>query len=277
MIIAAVFILGIGVWMYMPHLVDYGKNANLNRKLREQYVKPADGVDGNSFSLVSDETESETGEEGVRDQNQKMKTEANKIAEKYPPLKINGKSLKKENPDYVGWIYVPGTGISYPVVYAEDYNKYMHTAFDGSYNYAGTIFFDQRNKNTTDEKHAILYGHNMRDGSMFAKIKNYNDREYFEKHPVFWFITPTSAQLYQIFSAYEAQPRDFDVTYSVEGDAFSTDEEYEQVLHKMKNNSVIDTGTFATYKDNVMTMSTCTNARTSRFTVHGYLIGSLAA
>lgn len=199
------------------------------------------------------------------------------LAKRYPAPKVKGKELKEKNPDYVGWIYIPGTGISYPAVWTDDNDTYLHKGFDGSYSFAGTIFLDERNKEKTDEKHMILYGHNMRDGSMFNKIKSYADEGFLKKHPVFWFITPERSMLFEIFTAYTAQPRDIGVTYSVQGEEFSTDEEYADILEKMAEKSDVDTGIRADSTDQTMTLSTCTNAHVTRYTVSGKLVYEKAA
>ena len=82
---------------------------------------------------------------GYRDDKIKKLSEGERLAKKYPCIKVDSAGLKKRNPDYAGWIYVPGTDISYPVVIGKEGDPYLHKAFDGSYSYSGTIFFDKRN------------------------------------------------------------------------------------------------------------------------------------
>lgn len=86
---------------------------------------------------------------------------------------IDFEGLRKINPDIVAWIRIEAAGIDYPVVQGKDNDYYLHHTFRGEPNIAGSIFMDYRNQGLKDEK-VILYGHNMRDGSMFAKLKKLN-------------------------------------------------------------------------------------------------------
>lgn len=284
MIIAGIVVLCAGLYYSLPHILDYIRSRDAYDEIRDEYVRDPEEEEeteaGNTGSVqpapsvkIPEKAEdTEIMPEAETEKVSSLLSEGEILAGKYPALEVKGKALKKKNSDYVGWVYVPGTDISYPVVYTGNNDDYLHKGFNGGYSYAGTIFLDERNKGTTDEKHMILYGHNMRDGSMFAKIKSFEDQDFYEKHPVFWFITPDKAMLFQIFTAYVAQPRDFDVTYSVEAEEFNTYEEFADILKKMEEYSEIKTNVFPDSSDQIMALSTCTNARVTRFTVTGKLV-----
>lgn len=92
--------------------------------------------------------------------------------------------LQAERPDVVGWLTVPNTNMDYPFVQGVDNNQYLHLDLEDRRSAAGTIFMDFRNSPEFTDFHTILYGHNMRNGSMFGTLKNFNDRAFFETNRV---------------------------------------------------------------------------------------------
>lgn len=88
---------------------------------------------------------------------------------------IDFAGLRAINPDIVAWIQIPGIGVDYPVVQGKDNGHYLHYTFDGKANKAGSIFLDYRNRADFMDSKVILYGHNMKDGSMFSNLKKYQD------------------------------------------------------------------------------------------------------
>lgn len=101
---------------------------------------------------------------------------------------IDFAELRKINEDIVAWIQIPGIGVDYPVVQGEDNEYYLHHTFRKEANKAGSIFLDYRNHDDFTDRRVILYGHNMKDGSMFSNLKQYQDS-------VFW-KNSSSAYLY---------------------------------------------------------------------------------
>ena len=84
---------------------------------------------------------------------------------------VNFDVLRDINPDCVGWIEIPGTNISYPIVQGRDNDHYLRLNFEGKYSVGGVIFLDHRCDSDFDRTNTIIYGHNMRDGSMFGSLK----------------------------------------------------------------------------------------------------------
>ena len=103
---------------------------------------------------------------------------------------IDFDALRKINPDVVGWIYYKDTLIDYPIVKGEDNDRYLHTMFDGTYSGFGTLFVDAITENPFKQFNTIVYGHHMRNGSMFAPLKKLKDSEFCRKHPRLELITP---------------------------------------------------------------------------------------
>lgn len=93
--------------------------------------------------------------------------------ESLPEIDFDG--LRAINGDVVAWIQIPGIGVDYPVVQGKDNEHYLHYTFDGKANKAGSIFLDCRNRADFTDSKVILYGHNMKDGSMFSNLKKYQD------------------------------------------------------------------------------------------------------
>ena len=109
------------------------------------------------------------------------------------------------NPDFVGWLSIAGMPISYPVVQGEDNAHYLHTTFRGEQNPAGAVFMDYRARQCFVSPVTILYGHNMRDGSMFGALIDYLDADFLREHPRLTIITADGDTLvYEVFYARRA-------------------------------------------------------------------------
>ena len=106
------------------------------------------------------------------------------------PIQVAFDSLLAENPEIVGWLYSDGTPINYPVVQASNNDKYLRRDLYGKYLVTGTLFVDYRNRTVTEDRNYIIYGHNMKDDSMFASLLNYQDQAYYEAHPALYYLTP---------------------------------------------------------------------------------------
>jgi sortase B len=118
------------------------------------------------------------------------------------PLEESLRAFKEINPDFVGWLSIPGVSIDYPVVRGRDNVRYLDTTFSGSRNPAGAIFMDYRNLDGFDAPVTVLYGHNMRDGSMFAMLVNFLQRVFLEDSPEIFVVTAEGEPLlYRIFEA----------------------------------------------------------------------------
>lgn len=93
-------------------------------------------------------------------------------------LQTDLSALQRINSDVIGWILIPGTDVNYPLLHTTDNSTYLHTAWDGSYNQAGSIFMETRTNPDMEDFNTIIYGHNMRNGSMFATLMRYKDAQY---------------------------------------------------------------------------------------------------
>lgn len=114
--------------------------------------------------------------------------------------KINWEKLKKINPDIVGWIYVKDTPIDYPVVKGNSNQEYLHQDFYKKYSYGGCVFADAK-CDISSSQNVVIYGHHMRNGSMFASLTKFRDSHFAKTHKIF-FYTPEKTYQLNVFSAY---------------------------------------------------------------------------
>lgn len=181
-----------------------------------------------------------------------------------PPITVDFNALQAENPDVVGWLYVEALGISYPVVQGTDNEYYLHMTYQKTYNFAGTIFIDYENNRNFQDLNTIVYGHNMKDGSMFGILKRFVTENAYANSPYFWMLTPEKNYKYEIFSAHTAPINSLTYTlFSKPG------KEYTSYLNEMKVMSEITAQAEPKKFDKIMTLSTCTGNSATRFVVQG--------
>lgn len=183
-------------------------------------------------------------------------------------------ALKAKNPDFVGWIYYSPLNISYPIVVDKGNDYYENHSFEGEYNPAGAIFMDYLCKTDLTSFNTIIYGHNMRNDTLFGALNELIDHpNIIEENPHFYVFTENEALMYEIVAAYYAQKTS--PTYGLELE-YTLDDMKEYVdymegvaLYKNEdffNNEVTEDTKFCT-------MSTCHGFHsTSRTVIHGALV-----
>lgn len=180
------------------------------------------------------------------------------------PIDVDFASLQATNPDLVGWIYVEGLdGVSYPVVKGDTNDEYLHTTFQGTYNFAGTIFIDCQNRSDFEDCNTVIYGHNMKDGSMFGRLKWFETQNAYAVSPYIWILTPDSVMKYEIFATYETpvNSRTYTLFQKPSKDYLKYEEEV-KALSAIKTNEVS-----LTAKSKIITLSTCTGNEETRYVV----------
>lgn len=189
------------------------------------------------------------------------------------PMDVDFASLRSVNEDVIGWIYVEALPeINYPIVQGEDNETYLHTTYEKNYNFAGTIFVDYENKDDFSDCNTLVYGHNMKNGSMFAQLKKFTqDEETYKKSRYFWIFTPEKNYRYEIVSAY---------TTGATSDTYTLfkgpGEEFRTYLDGMKAKSEIPTEAGEmTVKDKIVTLSTCTGNEATRYVVQGVRVDAV--
>ncbi len=169
----------------------------------------------------------------------------------------SAQAMNSSFPDAVGWLYVPDTAINYPIMQGSDNDFYLHHAYDGSSLQAGSIFLDYRCENRFMNHVNILYGHNMRNGSMFAGLLNFSDSAYFESHKYGWLATPETVYRIDFFSCAKAHMDD---------ELYDGSTPVDEWLSHLSDISVVSENTDFSVNDRFISLSTCSyefeNART---------------
>ena len=244
-LVICVAVLGVSIWQLSSIFIEYKKGTDEYDKL-QTYVSE----DPVEEPAAAEDGEAEDGTEAEGDTEEQVQRVA--ISE-----------LQAQNSDTVGWIQIPGTKISYPLMHTGDDSYYLNHTFSRKVNSAGSIFIETLNKGDFSDLHTIIYGHNMKNGSMFAGLKEYRSASYLVTHPNVYIDLEDGTHAYQILSVYEAEA-DSD-SYTI---GFAPDEIYEEYLKTIKGRSLYDTSVAVTKEDSIITLSTCTKHGEKRFLVH---------
>lgn len=187
----------------------------------------------------------------------------------YTDVDVDVAGLKSQYPDVIGWIRFDDPKdtilIDYPILYSGDDDTYLHKDMDKNYSYPGCVFLEgQNNPNLTDTS-SIIYGHNMRNETMFGSLKHYQEDGVYDANAYFTIYTESMAYRYHIFSYFTTNSNS-DV-YMV---GFEPDEIYQKYLTDLVNRSVIDTGVVPSIDQKIVLLSTCKGRGTDyRFIVCG--------
>lgn len=178
---------------------------------------------------------------------------------------VDFKKLKSENSDVVAYIKVNNTNIEYPIVKTSNNNFYLNHSFDKSKNSRGWIFADYKNKFDNTDKNIVIYGHNMRDESMFGSLKNILNEEWYNnaENKNITFLTEKENYIYKVFSIYKIESEDYYIKTN-----FKNDEDYEKFLNTIKNRSIKNFDINLNINDKIITLSTCANNNKYRIVLH---------
>lgn len=183
---------------------------------------------------------------------------------------INLSALQQVNRDILGWIMIPDTALSYPIARTDNKDFYLNHAWNHADSSAGTIFMESKCHPGFTDFNTIIYGHRMNDGSMFGSLKHYKKQAHYEAHPLFYIMDKNSTRVYQIFSAFEAQPADPVFLLNI-----SREEDKQIVIDCAAERSLLTTDVVPTTEDNIVTLSTCTgHGHDTRFVVLGVLLST---
>lgn len=178
-------------------------------------------------------------------------------------------ALREVNDDVLGWILVPGTVISYPLLQGNDNFYYLNHTWKKWTSVVGAIFMEHTNNPDLSDFNTIIYGHRMNNGSMFASLKYYKKQSYWSAHPYVYITDDNGSHRYEIFAAYEVSTAGD--TYKL---GFPTEQSKQNFIDYCLGQSVIDTGITPTVYDRILTLSTCTgNGHATRWVVQARLKG----
>lgn len=170
---------------------------------------------------------------------------------------VDFEGLWETNKDVYAWITIPGTEIDYPILQHEtDNTYYLNYNIDGSYGYPGCIYTENMNSKDFTDNNTVIYGHNMKNGTMFAGLHKYEDKTFFEENQKILIYTPEEELNYTIFAAYIYDDRH--LLYSFD---FDQEEVYAAYLEEIKNmrsmNAQIREDVEVTSQDKIITLVTC--------------------
>ncbi len=165
-------------------------------------------------------------------------------------------ALREVDPNVVGWVDIPDTMLSYPVMQGKDNDYYLYHSWNGESNGVGAIFMDYRNSADFSDFNTILYGHRMGNGTMFHSLHDYKEEGHWEKFPSVFIVTDEGLREYEIFAAYEADAVKKH-TYRL---GLEETEDQQAYIDYCLEQSDIDTGVVPVPGDNILTLSTCIRA-----------------
>lgn len=231
--LAAVFAVSLGVVVYQQ--IQYGKNDQAIDDARRLAGAPAETRPPRPRP-VRTETEEPEEEEEID-----------------PWADIDLEALREVNEDVAGWLAIPGTDISYPLIRPQDNETYLTHSWDGTPTSAGSIFLDYRVAWDPRGFNTIIYGHNMRNRTMFGSLREYRREGYWELHPEICLIDDEGVHYYDIFAAWE--PRVTDAPFSPD---VTTEKSRQSFIDTALRRSAIHTGVEPTVESEILTLSTCT-------------------
>lgn len=180
--------------------------------------------------------------------------------------------LQKENPELVGWIEIPGTTINYPVMHGNDNEFYLNHNYKKEVTKSGSIFIDADYSFNPKSTNLLMYGHNMRNGTMFTSLLNYKSEDYYKSHPNIRFTTTTDDVLYEIIAAFESK------VYSDYEDSFKyynfinakNEKDFQDYIYNIKCLTPYAINNTAHLGDDLITLSTCAyHTKDGRFAIVG--------
>ena len=189
----------------------------------------------------------------------------------YKDVKVDLASLQKINSETAAWVrfdHPKQICVNYPVMACGSDEKYLHHNIYGKYSYPGVLFLSKDNSTDLSDYSQIIYGHNMRNGTMFGTLKRLKDKRIYKKNQYFTIYTIDMAYRYRIFSVFATK-----VGSRVYTTGYAPDKEYQSYLHYLKANSEFNTHVKVSKEDPTTILSTCTSSSdNSRFVVCGILV-----
>ena len=251
-ILSLIFMAGLAVSVYQiaSQLWEYGEGEDAYTDLEAYLEMPS----GSEKSLEPPPSSSESGE-----------TVLEELQSQWPT--VDFEALAEINPDIVGWITIEDTEINYPIAQGSDNQYYLKHLFSGEYNSSGCIFLDCRVADDFSDQHSILYGHHMKNGTMFSGLDQYKKQEFYNVHPYALLMTPNGNYTVRFFAGYVASVED-----NVWNVGFGSDAEFEAWLEEARDRSLFESDVPVAATNRILTLSTCSyEFNNARFVLHAVL------
>lgn len=205
------------------------------------------------------------------------KTDFAALGIEIPEKNLDWEALQEENPHIYAWLYIPGTDIDYPILqHPDEARYYLRRGVDGQSSTAGCIFTEHYNETDFTDLNTVIYGHNMRNGTMFASLHNYENLGFFEENPYVYIYLPTGVLVYEVFAAYEGGDQHLLFSYdSTTPEAF---QRYLDAVFDIRDMGAhFREGLEVTGEDHIISLSTCVRGEnSSRYLVQAVLLNEEA-
>lgn len=266
---AALAVLIYSAWQLYSIYHGYRAAGQEYERLAEEFTAPGGSASGDPAAPDTDRPGSEDAAEPDQSAAESGE-ERGFIEDAEPPLVVDWKALGEVNSDIIGWLYVEAQpSISYPICQGTDNDYYLHRTFRREEIFAGAIFADYLNSPDFSDPNTIVYGHNMKNGSMFGMLKFIKAQETYDAAPYFWILTPEGNYRYHIYAAMNT-PVDSEVYtfFDGRGETFLAWEKQMQAASEAVNDVPLSEN------DYTVTLSTCTSDSSYRCVVMGKLVSS---
>ena len=269
-ILCTLIFIGCAIWLIL-YLVDAGKGAKQADSLKAEYImvegEPVDGEVSQPGEPIDTE---EPKDKVIIDGREYDDFAELDVSER----KIDFASMQADvNEDIYAWVYVPGTKVDYPILQRSGNNDfYLDHDLNGKKASCGSIYTENYNEKDFNDNHTVVYGHNMKNGSMFKSLRNYDDKDFFEENKYIYIYTEADTRVYEIFGAYEYTDEHLLLNYKT--DNAGGFQKYLDMVKKQPDAS----GHFnreltVNSSDKIITLSTCISGKDgSRYLVQGKLI-----
>lgn len=254
-IIVCLIQLGQAYFASLRHKAQQNELIELAGAQTEAGGEAAENMDG----VKTEEKEEESEAIKPEPQQTELSGESEETEEPETPVMLTQyQELYEKNSDTVGWLSIEGTQIDYPVMQCEDDEYYLHHDFYGEESKYGCLYVRNR-ADVNAGTNFIIYGHNMKDGSMFGELDLYWQESFYLEHPTILFDTLYEKRSYEIMAVFPSQ------VYEDEDEVFKyyqfyeaeSREAFEDFYKNMKELSLYDTGVEASFGDTFLTLSTC--------------------
>lgn len=244
-----IFIVTVAVFLFsttmvIKHQVEMRIGAKQAEAIIQMVVSPVSIQDETTGQIISAPTLKQSESEKAEKPNDEPTA--------FAPIQVDFDALFTKNQDVVAWLYCPDTPINYPVVQSSDNNYYLRRLLDGSYNSAGTLFLDYRNAEDLSNWNSVIYGHNMKNDSMFGTLPDYKTPSYFQEHPEMFLLTPEQDYSIQLLAGFTT-PASSELYSSFAPDAA----EATRLIESWIRNSDFVSEIQPTAEDHLITLSTC--------------------
>lgn len=251
-------------YQLISSMIQYKNASTEYNSLEEQFVTVTQSATTAPSTDKITQTPLETALEEKKEEAPSAK-ENDTVVPNTPP-QVDFKSLQELNNDVVAWLAVPGTQINYPIVKGNNNDYYLNHTFQKKRNMAGSIFMDYQADSNLGSTNTIVYGHNMKNKSMFATLLLYKNSAFHQKYPYFWIVTPEKTYQCTIFTSYTCNIKDGIYEINMPENTF------QNYLNKVVLKANYDTGILPAATDKIVTLSTCTNVNDSqRYVVQAIL------